>query len=114
MGFDLLLMLIINLTVFLVISGFSNERYIAHTSIGWLMMVVENRPEKERRKEIGEECEYRCFKKKLFSCVGMILIKQVFNADDYNIHFIIHTNIFFSLFHFYIFSFFSISVYSFC
>lgn len=63
MGFDLLLMLIINLTVFLVISGFVRT-YIAHTT----MMVVENRPRKKKEKKLEKNVNIGALKKEFLLC----------------------------------------------
>lgn len=58
MGFDLLLMLIINLTVFLVISGF-----VQRTLHTMMMVVVENRPRKKEEKKLEKNVNIGALKR---------------------------------------------------
>lgn len=65
MGFDLLLMLIINLTVFLIISGFfrTEKCVFLCCCLSWSSLML-NDAKKWKRKEMEKNVEYWCFKKK--------------------------------------------------
>lgn len=93
MGFDLLLMLIINLTVFLIIS------------VRVVVFVKCAREEREIRKK-RKECEYRCLKKYIFLHAHTYTRNRFFNADGTTTFILyFHFILFIFLFHFFIYIF---------
>lgn len=73
MGFDLLLMLIINLTVFLVISGFSKwTLHCTYTNmfVWWWWLRID--PRKKNEKKLEKNVNIGALKKKLFSFAVLV------------------------------------------